>query len=150
MNLNFDYSLLKDYKLFEQANVGNWNILSHLNFNYDIDAALSFSKFFIPEFINHKGCLILSFLFKEEIFDAWYKDSIGNKIIIEKMCNLYEVKDFFHINSDITHPNFESKIFYLSNILKHSWQLVLNDLYPDKYIVDTFFDDTYFITVYSR
>lgn len=150
MRPELDTALLKDYQLFEKANSGSWNILSYLNFKYDIDAALGFSKFFLPDFIVHKNCLVLSFLFNEEIFDAWYSDTEGDRVKIEKMCNLYEVKDFFHINSDIEHKDFESKIFALSSILKYSWQMVLDDLYPNRYIVDTFFDYSHFITIYSR
>jgi len=40
---NIDNYLLPDFKEFDEANT-DWDINKHLNFNYDINAAIAFSK----------------------------------------------------------------------------------------------------------
>lgn len=151
MDIKFNFSLLDDYKLFEKANNGNWNILSYLNMNYKVEDALAFFKLFVPDFVLHKDCLILSFRYREAIFNQWYEESNGNQTIVEKMCNLYEIKDFFHINTSLETPFLEEKISFLSNFLQYSWQLVLESKYPNKYKVETFsLDGSRYITIYNN
>lgn len=148
--MEIDYSILKDYSAFEKANKNNWNILSYISFKYDIDAALAFSKFLFPDFVTYRDCLILSFLFKKETCDAWFNTPSNNIITIEKMCNLFEVRDFFYVNRDINDTKMDLKLDYLSKMLKYAWQTHLNQLFPEQYVVDIFFEETYYITIYSR
>lgn len=66
------------------------------------------------------------------------------------MCNLFEVRDFFYVNRDINDTKMDLKLDYLSKMLKYAWQTHLNQLFPEQYVVDIFFEETYYITIYSR
>ena len=145
-NLNLSTNILKDYTDFERANT-NWNILSYLNHNYDLNTALAFSKLFFPDFIEEKGCIILSFLYNYENMEEWYEEFNGKISEVEKMCNLYELKDFFHINGENNDLAFNE----LGKVLQISWALNLNRLFPEKeFKVDIFEEyNSLFITLYQ-
>ena len=55
-------------------------------------------KVFYPDIIEVDGCFLLKDKYSSKIFKGWKKDCNNNKTDIEKMMNLYEVGDFFHIN----------------------------------------------------
>ncbi len=141
-------SLLPDYKDFERVN-DDWNVEKHLNFNYDVDTAIAFSKLFFPTFIEYKKCIILESRFNESIFNNWFIKFNGDIAQVEKMCNLYETKDFFHINS--TNQSIEKNL-ELGQQLKVSWELNLKSLFPNRDMKVYLFiqDDNYYITFYGN
>lgn len=145
--IEVETGLLPDYEDFEKVN-DDWNIEKYLNMNYDIDAAIAFSKLYFPTFIIYKDCIILDSRFDELIFDDWFNEFNGDIEKVERMCNLYEVKDIFHINdSNIT----EEKVEELGSILKKSWELNVNKLYPDRKMKVFLFreDESLYITINS-
>lgn len=144
--LNIPTNLLREYSDFEKVN-NNWNILSYLNYNYDINAALSFSKLFFPDFIESKGCVVLSFLYNVENFNEWFEEFNGNVSEVEKMCNLYELKDFFHINSE----NNEDALQEFGKVIQKVWEINLSILFPQKKFCINVFEEysSLFITLYQ-
>lgn len=134
--IEIDTNLLLDYTFFAEVNE-DWNIEKYLNFNYDISAAIAFSKLYFPTFIEYKGCIILESRFNLSIFNDWFEDLKGNISEVEKMCNLYEIKDLFHINSEGT----IDEINQLGNLLKKSWELNLTQLYPNRNMEVIIFED---------
>jgi hypothetical protein len=145
---NIDNYLLPDFKEFDEANT-DWDINKHLNFNYDINAAIAFSKLYFPTFIEYKNCVILESRFDEAVFEDWYKEFNGEIKQIERMCNLYELKDLFHINSSDESTN---KTKELGKILKMSWEQNLKILFPNRSIVVNLIDenDNNYITINSN
>lgn len=130
--IKVDNSLLKDYLKFQNVNT-SWNIGSYLNTFYDINAAIAFSKLFFPDFVEYRGCIIVELRFNQEICDKWFLELKGEISEIEKMCNLYELEDFFHINSNAyDNEKFSVILDSFGNILKKSWELNLEKLYPDR------------------
>lgn len=149
--IKLNHNILKEYDNWAKANP-DWNISSYLNFYYDINAAIAFSKLYFPDFLEKKGCVLLSFRYNENIFNDWYEEFSGNISNIEKMCNLYELKDFFDINKDeYILNNLSEMLETFGNILKTSWELNLSKLYPNSaFKVDVFEElDSKFITLYS-
>lgn len=147
-------SLLSKYDKFSEANPNNWDIVSYLNTFYETNAALAFSKFFFPDFVEVRGCIILGFLYNKKIFEDWFKSYKGDIAGIECMCNLYELKDYFHINDDYDDDTiYWERIFALGHTLQRAWQINLKLLFPDrKFKVDLVDDrkmDMYYITIYS-
>ena len=126
--INLNTSLLPEYESFGRVNY-DWNIEKHLNLNYNIDAAIAFSKLYFPTFIKYKNCIILENRFDEPIFNEWFNEFNGNIEQTERMCNLYELKDIFHINGS---TQTEEKIEQLGRILKKSWELNAKELFPDR------------------
>jgi len=65
------------------------------------------------------------------------------------MCNLYELKDLFHINSSDESTN---KTKELGKILKMSWEQNLKILFPNRSIVVNLIDenDNNYITINSN
>ncbi|MFL0246081.1 hypothetical protein ACJDUG_03700 [Clostridium sp. WILCCON 0185] len=66
---------------------------------FDLQTALGFAKFFYPEVIEVDGCFILKDKYDEVTYRKLLQECNNNKTIIEKMMNLYEIRDFFHINT---------------------------------------------------
>lgn len=120
----------------------------YVNYKYDVEAALAFAKFFAPNLIEMEGCLILEDRYDEEIYKQW-KNRNESKEIIEKMMNLYEVKDYFHINTGIyTYEQIEA----LGNILKYYWGMKFKNDFPNRNIKVDVFEEEYqelYITIYE-
>lgn len=71
----------------------------------------------------------------------------GNISEVEKMCNLFELKDFFHINGE----NNDIALNEFGKVLQISWALNLNQLFPEKeFKIDIFEEyNSLFITLYQ-
>lgn len=145
--LSIDEEKLSSYREFSEINA-NWNILSYLNYNYDINAAIAFSKLFFPDFKIVKDCIVLAFLYNEANFEDWYKEFDGSVPLTEKMSNLYELKDFFHINQEAVDSDM---ILMFGNALKKIWEINLKQLFPARNFIVDLFDEynSQFITFYS-
>jgi hypothetical protein len=149
--INVDSSVLIDYDEYKSVNK-DWNITSYLNTFYDLNTAIAFSKFYFPDFIEVSGCIILACRYNEEIFMNWFKELKGDIVLIEKMCNLYELKDFFHINtSKYSEEEYDKSLNIFGVILKKSWEINLKSLYPNKTFHVQLFEEenSKFITIYS-
>jgi len=149
--IELDYRILNDFEAFNKVNT-NWNIGSYLNTFFDINAALAFSKLYFPDFVDIQNCVILDFRYNEDLFKQWFTELNGEVSQVEKMCNLYELKDFFHINNNINDENKKNKVLdVFGTILKRSWEVNLKLLYPERsFKVDLFEEyESKFITLYS-
>jgi hypothetical protein len=132
--LDFDKGILKDYNLWENANKGKWSVGSYINEFYDLNAALSISKLYFPDFVEVQGCIILGFRYDAEIFNQWYDKFQGEITPTERYCNLYGVADYLHINkvdydSDET---YREAIEIFSRSLKISWEINCKLLFPNR------------------
>jgi len=146
-------NLLPEFSELKTLNPETWDISEYLNLKYDINAAIAFSKFFFPDFIVKDGCIILGFRYSDESFKKWYKHYSGNISEIERTCNKYELKDFYNNNrnSNESLDLYNKKIDELGNVLKKSWEINCQLLFPEKKIVVDVFDeyDTTRITLYT-
>lgn len=152
--IKLNLSLLEEYNANLEVNRGNWNIISYLNLKYDTNTALAFSKLFFPNFVEKKGCVVLDFLFDKKIFKDWFNEYKGNISGIEYMCNMYELKDYFHINDNYDDDDiYWERIFALGHALQRAWQINLKLLFPDRKfkvaLVDDRKMDMYYITIFS-
>ena len=120
--INLNIQLLDDYTEWEKANQNNWNICSYLNQFYNVNAALAFSKFFFPIFIEKKGCVIFECRYDERIFNQWFEHFEGDIGLTEKFCNLYNVADYFHINPAESGKQ-EEQLKTLVSVLIQAWQI---------------------------
>ena len=146
-NISVNPNLLDEYSDFQKVN-SDWSILSYLNMKYDINSAIAFSKLFFPDFILKENCILLSFFFNSQTFESWHSQMKGDISSIEKMCNLYEINDFFHINSPQVN---EEIIKEFSYILKKAWEINLLKLFPERQMRVDVFDqyNSTFITLYT-
>lgn len=149
--INLDTGILKEYKKYRNVNP-DWDVGSYLNTFYDLNTAVALSKLYFPDFVDIQNCVILDMRYDEDVFNQWYKEFKGNISQVEKMCNLYELKDFFHINDTLGNEIEKKKMIEtLGTVLKTSWGISLEKLYPEKsFKVDVFEDyGSSFITLYS-
>ncbi len=147
-------SILKDYEILNDLNPTNWDISEYLDLKYDINAALAFSKLFFPDFVEEQGCIILAFRFNDQNFEEWIKHFDGNKSEVERICNSYDVADYFKFNRhvDESGDQYNKMIEEFAQVLKSSWEINCKLLFPDrKYIVEISeqYDRTR-ITLYSE
>lgn len=147
----FNDNIVNEYVEWKNANPENFTWWSFVNIKSDLQTALGFAKFFYPDIIEVEGCFLLKAKYSSKRFQSWKKDCNNDKAKIEKMMNLYEVGDFFHINRN-EDENEDIQIIALRNVLKHLWLLSFKDRFPDRKInVDVFeeSDGALFITVYE-
>ena len=117
----------------------------------DIHTALGFAKFFHPDIVEVEGCFLLKDKFSQKNFSRWKEDYQNDKVTIEKMMNLYQVKDFFHIN--VGEEDLRDPIQALGEALRQFWSLSFKDRFPHRNIVVSVFeeeDGELFITVHEQ
>lgn len=147
----FDDHVNGEYTEFRDANEGNFTWWSYVNMKSDLKTALGFARFFYPDIIEVEGCFLLKDKFSEKYFDLWKKECRENKLNIEKMMNLYQVRDFFHMNAD-EDENVEEQIQALGKAIKLLWSLSFKDRFPSREIVVSLFEEDdaeLFVTVYE-
>jgi hypothetical protein len=151
--LDIDAYLLPEYKSIEDLNP-NWDMGEYLNLKYDINAAIALSKLYFPDFIEKDGCIILGFRYDEETFNKWVAHYKGNSSDIERKCNSYEIMEYFSINRKLEESldSYNKKVDELAKVLKKSWEINCQLLFPDKEMIVEVYDDydTTRITIYSQ
>jgi hypothetical protein len=148
----FDDDLIKEYTQWKDANPKAFNWWNYVNMKADLQTALAFAKFFSPELIEIDGCLILKDKYDEQLFKDWVDECKNDKTCIEKMMNLYELNDFFHINRNEMEDE-ERQLEALGDVLKHFWSMSFKQHYPNRNIiieVSKEIDEQLFITVYEQ
>jgi hypothetical protein len=150
MNL-FEDGLIEEYTEWKNANPENFSWWNLVNMKADLDTALAVAKLYCPDILIIEGCFILKDKYSKDSYNNWKMDCRNIKIDIEKMMNIYAVRDFLHINYKES-KNEEDKIVALGNVLKYFWNMSFKERFPDKIIiVDVFEEDDgeLFITVYE-
>jgi hypothetical protein len=147
----FEDDLVEEYMDWKKANPNNFSWWKYVNIKADLQTALGFAKFFFPDVIEVEGCFLLKDKFQEDIYNEWKSRCNNAKICIEKMMNLYEVKDFFHINKQ-DDENEEEQIKVLGDVLQMFWLMSFKHRYPNRNIKVSVFEefDELFITVYEE
>jgi hypothetical protein len=146
----FPDELIKEFNEFKNANANNFSWWNYVNMKSDLQTALAFAKFFYPEIIEVEGHFLLKDRYKDELFQKWKVDCENDRTSVEKMINLYELKDFFHINVN-EDENELGQIVILGNILKLFWTMSFKQRFPDKNISVEIYEEweSLFITVYQ-
>jgi len=147
----FDDGLIKEYVEWKNANPDDFSWWNYVNMKADLDMALAFAKFYSPEVIIIEDYFFLKDKFSKRLFELWKKECNNSKIDVEKMMNIYQLRDFFHINDQDTN-NIDEKLKALGNVLKFFWEMSFSRRYPDKQVKVEVFeedDEELFITVYE-
>ncbi|MFS0574797.1 hypothetical protein AB1K83_04135 [Sporosarcina sp. 179-K 3D1 HS] len=147
----FKDEINEEFMGFKEVNEGDFTWWNYVNMKSDIHTALGFAKFFYPDIVRVEGCFLLKDKFSQKNFRRWKEDSQNNKVTIEKMMNLYQVKDFFHINvnEEVTGDQIQA----LGEVLKQFWSLSFKDRFPNRNIIVSVFEEVdgeLFITVYEQ
>ncbi|WP_346354352.1 hypothetical protein [Azotosporobacter soli] len=140
-----------EFMKWKEANRDSFNWWSYVNLKADLQTALGFAKFYWPEIVEVDGCIILKDKFSKEMYDSWKEDCKGEKTCIEKTMNLYQLRDFFHINTQ-DDGNLEEQIETLGNILLMFWNMSFKARFPERSIeakVVRETDGELFITVFE-
>ncbi len=122
-----------------------------MNLKSDLQTALSFAKFYYPDIVELDGCFILKDKFSEKLYQSWKNECNGEKTCIEKMINLYQLRDFFHLNTE-DDGNLEEQIRVLGDVLKLFWSMSFKERFPDRVFNVKVFDEDgeLFITVFEE
>lgn len=145
----FEENEIKEFLEWKNINNENFTWWSFVNMKADLPTALAFAKFFNPEIIEINNCFFLKDNFSVKRYEMWKENCGHDKTALEKMMNLYQLRDFFHINNDYQEDE-DGLVSILGDVLLYFWSLNLKHKYPDKnFIVSVFEDDNdLFITVY--
>lgn len=149
----FEDNLIKEYsrnkELNKILNQGSFNWWSYINMKSDLQTALAFVKFFCPEMIEIDNCLVLKDRYVPELFNDWQSE-YNDKKTTETMTNLYEIKDFFHINRNEDEDE-EKQYEVLGKALQYFWSRSFKEQFPDRIIKVNLFKEygELFITVHE-
>ncbi|WP_310552148.1 hypothetical protein [Paenibacillus glufosinatiresistens] len=147
----FPEDSIREFVEWKAANPTHFTWWNYLNVKSDLQTALAFARFYYPEIIETEGYFLLKDKFNLEVFKGWKSECNNDKRSVEKMMNLYEVKDFFHININ---PNEDliGQTRWLSEVLQLFWSMSFVHRYPGRRINVHIFDDkgSRFITVYEE
>lgn len=145
----FQDDLVNEYSEFKKANPNSFNWWSYVNMKSDLQTALGFAKLFYPEVVEIEDCLILKDRYSHELYNQW-KSKSNDKTTIEKMMNLYQINDFFHINRNQDEDE-ESQQIAFGKVLQHFWEQSFKERFPNRIIKAKVFEEygDLFITVYE-
>ncbi|PJI07261.1 MULTISPECIES: hypothetical protein [Clostridium] len=147
----FSDDLIEEYVDWQKANPNNFTWWSYVNMKADIKTALAFSKFFYAELMEIDGYILLKDNFDFDRYLGWKKFCKNDKNSIERVMNTYEVRDFFHINTDYDDDNIEEQIEALGEMLKFFWSLSFKQQFPNRNIVvELYEDEVLCITVFEN
>lgn len=147
----FSDDLIEEYVDWEKANPNNFTWWSYVNMKADITTALAFSKFFYAELMEIDGYILLKDNFNLDRYLGWKKFCKNDKNPIERAMNTYEVRDFFHINTNYDDDNIEEQIEALGEMLKFFWSLSFKQQFPDRNIVvELYEEEVLCITVFEN
>ncbi|MBE1555933.1 hypothetical protein [Sporosarcina limicola] len=146
----FTDETIKEYIEYKRANPNNFSWRSYVNIKADIQTALAFAKFYYPEIIEVENYFLLKDNYSEKLLKKWDDECQGDKCSVEKMMNLYELKDYFHINVNEDENN-SAQIQVLGDILKLFWSMSFKQRFPSRNISVEVYEewDSLFITVFE-
>ncbi|SCM83042.1 conserved hypothetical protein [uncultured Sporomusa sp.] len=148
----FKDDLIPEFIKWRNANPQNFNWWNYVNLKSDLQTALGFAKLYYPEIVELDGCILLKDKFSKELYELWKDECKGEKTCIEKMMNLYQLRDFFHRNTP-DDGNLESQIKVLGDVLTLFWSMSFRNRFPGRSITVKVFEETdgeSFITVYEE
>lgn len=147
----FRDDLISEYDQWKKHNGSDFTWWDYLNIKFDLQTALSFSKFFYPEIIEMDGCFFLKDKFDAEQLESWKSSCDEDKTCVERMMNFYQIKDFFDQNQN-EEENEEEQVVVLGSVLKLFWNMSIQHQLSDPTIVAELFEDRgdLFITVYKK
>lgn len=146
----FTDETIKEYMEYKIANPKNFSWWNYINIKADLQTALAFAKFYYPEIIEVDNFFLLKDKYCEDLLEKWKVNCQGDKRIVEKMMNLYEVKDFFHINVN-EDEDISRQIPILGEILKLFWSMSFKQRFPSRNISVEVYEEweSLFITVFE-
>jgi len=147
----FEDELIKEFVEWKNANPQKFTWWNYINIKSDIQTALAFAKFFYPDIMEIDGCLLLKDKFSKEIYEGWRRECNNEKARIEKIMNLYELRDFFHINTK-DDGNLDKQVEVLGDVLKLFWSMSFKERFPERSIKVEVFEyyEEWCITVYEE
>jgi hypothetical protein len=148
----FENEIVQEYIMWEKANPKSFTWWNYVNMKADIKTALGFAKLFYPEVIEREGSIFIKDNFNIERYNQWKKFCNNDKYNMEKAMNSYEIKDFFHINTDYEDKYIDEQIQALGNVLKEFWTLSFKERFPSRNIVVDIIEDdeSLYITVFEN
>lgn len=147
----FPDQTIKEYMDYKKANPNHFNWWSYINIKADLQTALAFAKFYYPEIVEEQGYFLLKDKYTEDLLEAWKTACRGDKNCVEKMMNMYELKDFFHINvNEQENEVIQTKM--LGDVIKLFWSMSFKHQFPQRNIIVEIYEEheSLFITVYEH
>ncbi|MCP4545392.1 MAG: hypothetical protein GY835_02860 [bacterium] len=82
-----------------------------------------------PEFVEVRGCVLLSWRYNATEFEGWWSQLAGDRTAIEDMVNHLHLWDVF---PDVEDPLTERGLVELGQLMAESWRYALRSAYPDR------------------
>lgn len=125
----FDDKMLPDFQAIRKSTNWNYSLQNYLETRGSLELAVAFARFFWPEFVITKGCVIRAEGFDQTNFDAWWAKTNGDRRAVERALNQIHLRDL--IPSDPT-PLSDDVIDYLGTTVSEMWLSRLERLFPER------------------
>lgn len=134
MQYPVDYaSLIPELKAWN--NGAGINIDSWIGCEGNYEHLVGYGSLFWPEFLEHDDCVFFADRFTRENYDAFLKQTKGDKRAVEVVMNHTHILDIF--GNAQPKPNREM-VLYVGRLLKDVWQTKLNRDFPKRNIKVSF------------
>jgi len=99
--------------------------------------AIGYGRLFWPKFREHDGGVFFDYRFKVENYDAFMKQTAGDRRSVEAVMNHHHILDLF---GDPELAPTRAQIKYLGRLLREMWAAKLERDFPGRQIVVAFDD----------
>jgi hypothetical protein len=124
-----DSALLPDYSRLRSQADWDYSLRNYIESRGSVELAVAFAKLFWPDFVERRGCVILSDGFTEDNFAAWWDRLGGDCVAIERVLNHLHVGDL--VPSDTT--ALDAAVFqFLGATIVEAWSARVRALFPDR------------------
>lgn len=111
---------------------GGMNLINYAGMELTPDLSIAVIDLFFPQFVLHRGTILLHHRLNEEIFDEWFRYFEGDLTQVERFLNTVRVRDLFSNIKFEGHPY--QNIEYIGKCLKKAWIFEFSQQFPDNNI----------------
>lgn len=95
-----------------------------------LTTALALAHLFWPEFVEVRGCVLLSRSYEQEAFDRWWQELSGDRRRIERVLNHVHLYDVFTDDQELAPAVTKLALAELGEILVACWTCALAAQFP--------------------
>jgi hypothetical protein len=124
-----DRKHLPDYNLLRSEADWDYTLRNYVESRGSVELAVAFAKLFWPDFVEHRGCVLLSDGFTRENFAEWWDRLGGDCAAIERELNHLHVSDL--VPSDKTELDL-SVYQFLGATIAEMWSSRVRAQFPNR------------------
>ena len=116
----------------------NFDLRLFIRVNVTVPEILALTELLWPEFVEHRGCVFLKFVFDEAGVNRWFENLEGNNSAIEAVVNHVHLWDFFSATTEEERAG----LSHLADVVQAMWQTLIGQRFPGREFAVSVSDET--------